>query len=182
MGNVGWFAKTLPPLVGAGESVVEVGAGLGELAHTLTGRGLRIDALDRCPKPASWPRDREWYQTDVESFAGWHRYPVVMGNLILHQFPQETLSSLGAHWDTHARLLVFCEPARRKRSQHLFAVAAPLIGANHVSRHDGHVSIAAGFLDDELPAHLGLNSARWRWEIQTTFFGAYRLIARRLDS
>ena len=31
---------------------------------------------------------------------------------------------------------------------------APLLGANHVSLHDAHVSIAAGFLGDELPRAL----------------------------
>jgi hypothetical protein len=53
--------------------------------------------------------------------------------------------------------------------------------ANHVSRHDGHVSIAAGFIDNELPHQLGLPAARWTWQVHTTFFGAYRVVAHRRD-
>jgi 2-polyprenyl-3-methyl-5-hydroxy-6-metoxy-1,4-benzoquinol methylase len=179
MGNVRWFVRTLPPLVGAGERVLELGAGLGELAGELARRGPHVDGLDRWPVPPDWPEGRTWHQTDLETFAGWEDYPVVIGNMILHQFEPDTLRDLGAHLDRHARLLVFCEPARRRRSQRLFAVAAPLMGANHVSRHDGHVSIAAGFLEHELPAQLGLAPDRWTWRLQTTFFGAYRLVAAR---
>ncbi len=179
MGNVRWFMRTLPPLVRSGEAVLELGAGLGELARELARHGPRVDGLDRWPRPRTWPADRTWHQTDLETFAVWDEYPVVIGNMILHQFSPEALRDLGAHLDRHARLLVFCEPARRRRSQRLFAVAAPLMGANHVSRHDGHVSIAAGFLDNELPVQLGLPADRWTWRIQTTFFGAYRMVAER---
>lgn len=182
MGNTRWFARTLPPLVQASALVLELGAGLGELAHRLAGHGLRVDGLDRWPAPDAWPSDRVWHQADLEAFAGWAGYPVVIGNMILHQFTPEVLRTLGRHLDVHARLLVFCEPVRVRRSQYLFAVAAPLIGANHVSRHDGRVSIAAGFLGDELPRHLGLDPDRWTWRIRTTFLGAYRVVARRRDT
>lgn len=181
MGNVRWFVRTLPPLVEADERVLELGAGLGELANELASHGPQIDGLDLWPQPRDWPAGRNWHQADLEQFSDWARYRVVMGNMILHQFPPESLADLGAHLNAHARLLVFCEPARRRRSQRLFALAAPLFGANHISRHDGHVSIAAGFLDDELPRQLGLSPARWRWEIGCTFFGAYRLVAHRLE-
>lgn len=181
MGNVRWFVRTLPPLVPAGEPVLELGAGLGELADELTLLGPSIDGLDLWPRPRHWADGRTWHQTDLEAFSGWTRYRTVIGNMILHQFPTETLALLGAQLDAHAQLLVFCEPARRRRSQRLFALAAPLFGANHVSRHDGHVSIGAGFLDDELPRQLGLPSHRWSWKTHTTFLGAYRLIARRIS-
>lgn len=179
MGNARWFERNLPSRVAPAETVLELGAGLGELANALSGQGVRTDALDRWPQPPCWPGGRAWHQTDLETFDQWARYPVVIGNLILHQFPDPTLRELGAHLDTHARLLLFCEPVRRRGSQHLLAAVAPLIGANHVSRHDGHVSIEAGFIANELPARLGLSPDRWRWEVRTTLFGAYRLVAQR---
>ncbi len=182
MGNTRWFVRTLPPLVAPDEAVLELGAGLGELANALARHGVRPDALDRWPAPLGWPTDRTWHQTDLETFDQWDRHPVVIGNMILHQFPDTTLLALGARLDAHARLLIFCEPVRRRCSQHLLAAVVPLIRANHVSRHDGHVSIEAGFLDNELPTRLGLSSERWQWEIHTTVFGAYRLIARRRPS
>jgi len=181
MGNTRWFVQTLPSRVTPGEGVLEIGAGIGELAKALDRQGLRPHALDRWPAPHDWPAGRTWFQTDLETFAQWDCHPVVIGNMILHQFPDTTLRNLGAHLDAHARLLMFCEPVRRRFSQHLYAAVVPLIRANHVSRHDGHVSIEAGFLDHELPAKLGLSPARWQWEIRTTFFGAYRMIAQRRD-
>lgn len=180
MGNARWFMRTLPSQVASGENVLELGAGLGELADELTRLGPRIDGLDLWPRPRHWSSDRIWHQTDLEEFADWARYRTVIGNMIMHQFPAEALARLGAQLDEHAQLLVFCEPARRRRSQRLFALAAPLFGANHVSRHDGHVSIGAGFLNDELPRQLGLPAHRWSWNIHTTFLGAYRMVARRL--
>ncbi len=182
MGNGRWFVRTLPPLVRPGEPVLELGAGLGELAEELAHHGQRVDGLDRWPQPDRWPADRRWHQTDLESFSAWSDYPVVIGNMILHQFSPGSLIALGRHFDAHARLLVFCEPTRRRRSQRLLAVAAPLIRANHVSRHDGHVSIAAGFIDNELPKQLGLSAEHWTWQVQTTFFGAYRVVARRRNA
>jgi hypothetical protein len=54
-----------------------------------------------------------------------------------------------------------------------------LIGANHVTLHDAHVSIAAGFRGTELPRALGLDNKIWTWRHTTTIRGAYRLIAQR---
>jgi len=54
-----------------------------------------------------------------------------------------------------------------------------LLGANRVSLHDAHVSVAAGFRGDELPEMLGLRQPQWRWSCHTTMLGAYRMVARR---
>jgi hypothetical protein len=64
----------------------------------------------------------------------------------------------------------------------MFRLFAPLIGANHVSRHDANVSIAAGFRGDELPGLLGLEPERWTWRCTTTLLGAYHLIAWRRET
>ena len=79
----------------------------------------------------------------------------------------------------NARLIVACEPVRRRHFQWLFAALCALVGANHVSRHDGRVSIEAGFLGDELPALLGLDPKVWHWRVTTTGRGMYQMVAER---
>ena len=179
MGNVRWFESVIPKLTRPAERVIELGAGTGELCRTLHSRHVAADGLDRVPAPAGWSAPARWHQADIQTFTGWSDYPVVIGNLILHHFDDAGLRALGDAIRPHARVLVFSEPTRRRRCQWLWAVAAPLGGANHVTRHDGRVSIAAGFYGDELPRALGLDPALWHWKITTTWVGAYRLVAER---
>ncbi|HXA13825.1 MAG TPA: hypothetical protein VNW23_01750, partial [Opitutaceae bacterium] len=56
---------------------------------------------------------------------------------------------------------------------------SPFIGAGHVTHHDAHVSIAAGFRGDELPRALGLDEKIWSWRCTSTSLGANRMIAQR---
>lgn len=178
MRNYAWFAATLPALLEPGECVLELGAGTGELGRRLARSGVAIEGLDRWPRPDGWPATRAWHRTDLRTFARWHDYPVIIGNLILHQFSDAELRDLGERLST-ARLLVFCEPLRRRSSQTLYRLIAPLLGANHVTLHDAHVSIAAGFVHDELPRLLGLNASDWNIDCQGTWLGAYHMIATR---
>ena len=67
-------------------------------------------------------------------------------------------------------------PYNRARAPLLRALA-PMLGANHVSLHDAHVSIAAGFRDDELPRALGLDADTWDVRCTVNTLGAYRMIA-----
>jgi hypothetical protein len=76
-------------------------------------------------------------------------------------------------------VIVACEPARRRLSQILFRTLGPLLGANYVSLHDAHVSIAAGFRGDELARQLGLEADAWVIRCQTTVLGFCHLIAVR---
>lgn len=179
MGNARWFRASLAAHLRPGERVLELGAGTGELAQNLRALGPLIDGIDRVPLPQGWPASARWHQADIEQFTGWNDYPVVMGNLILHHFSEDSLRTLGAALTGHARLLIFNEPARRRYLQRVWAMAAPLAGANPVTQHDGYVSIGAGFCADELPHSLGLDPLRWDWRVTTTWLGAYRLIAQR---
>ncbi len=179
MDNAPWFRAALASRVLPGERVLELGSGTGELAAVLRSVAPLFDSIDRVPRPPAWPADARWHQADIMEFAGWSDYPVVIGNLILHHFDDEALRDLGNALSPHARLLVFSEPTRKRLNQWLWNVAAPLGGANHVTRHDGRVSIAAGFRHDELPRALGLDPALWSWQITNSWLGAYRLIAER---
>jgi len=179
MGNHRWFARTLPPRLRPGEPVLELGAGTGELMERLAVAGTSVTGLDLCPPPAHRPASPRWIQHDLTAFTGYAAYPVVIGNLILHHFSAETLAQLGRHWRQHARLLLFSEPVRRRVSQHLIRGLGPVFGANRVTLHDAHVSIAAGFRGDDLIRQLDLPDTEWDCSVTCTLGGAYRLVAQR---
>jgi hypothetical protein len=179
VGNHRWFERTLPPLMRPGEMALELGAGTGELGLKLAGRGVTVAGLDLWPRPRAWPSENPWHVADLRTFENYDRYDVVFGNLIFHQFSDEELHALGTRLRQRVRLIVACEPARRRVSQILFRALAPLFGANHVSLHDGHVSIAAGFRGDELARTFGLARDAWHVRCDTTTLGVYRMIALR---
>ncbi len=179
MGNHRWFKQTLPPLLRSGESILELGAGTGELAQRLAAHGMSVTGLDLCPPPAAQQTAHRWLQTDLTTFTGYAGYPVIIGNLILHHFSDEILGQLGRQWRRHARLLIFSEPVRRRFSQLLIRGLGPLFGANRVTLHDATVSIAAGFRGDELIRRLDLPASEWTGSVTCTLGGAYRLVARR---
>lgn len=182
MRNHAWIERALPPLLGPGERALELGAGTGELGLRLVRAGAAVDGLDLWPRPDTWPEGHAWHEADLLKFAGYGEYAAVVGNLIFHQFSAEDLAALGQRITAGGtRIVVACEPARWRSSQMLFRTLGPLLGANYVSLHDGHVSIAAGFVGEELPQALGLDPAAWRIHCSTTPLGAYRMVAVRKE-
>ena len=179
LGHYRWFERVLPRVVRRDETVLEVGAGTGDLGGRLADRGLRVAGLDLWPRPVRWPGGAAWHQRDLRSLDASIDYPIIIGNLIFHQFNDGELAAIGAGLRRHARVIMAAEPARRRVSQFLYRGIAPLFGANHVSLHDAHVSIAGGFRDHELPRALGLDPAQWHVRTSSTVLGTYRLIAER---
>lgn len=179
LGNHRWLRRTLADLVRPGERLLELGAGTGELGRGLQDAGLSVDGLDMWPRPAGWAKSSAWHVGDLRSFDGYPVYAGIVGNLIFHQFSEEDLRALGEKLQHRARIIVACEPHRRRISQVLYRAIGPLFGANHVSLHDAHVSIAAGFRDDELPAALGLAKRFWAVHISCSALGLYRMVAVR---
>jgi hypothetical protein len=109
----------------------------------------------------------------------WTDYPAIVGSLVFHHFKGDELAALGAQLTRRARLLMISEPLRSRRAAWFFSALCPLIKADPVTRHDGRVSIEAGFKGDELPVLLKLDRKDWSWRIDHTLAGAYRLIAER---
>ncbi|MEO6246399.1 MAG: hypothetical protein ABIQ12_13275 [Opitutaceae bacterium] len=179
LGNHRWLGRTVPRLIRPGELALELGAGTGELGRLLHRHSLKLDGLDRWPRPADWPAARRWHEADLLTFEGYASYAVVVGNLIFHQFSDEELAGLGKKLREHARVVVACEPQRRRISQLLYRTLGPLFGANRVSLHDAHVSIAAGFRGNELPRALGLAAPDWKIRCSSTLLGLNRMIAVR---
>ncbi len=179
MGNTAWFVRVLPPLLRPGERVLELGAGTGELARRLGERGVAVDGLDRCPPPDDWPAERAWHVADLRAFDGYGAYAAVIGNLIFHHLTDDELAELGARLRRTTRMILVSEPTRSPFAQRMFSWFGPCFGANRVTRHDAHVSIAAGFLGDELPRSLGLTRDAWDLRCTTTMLGACRMVAQR---
>lgn len=181
MGNPAWFRRTVCPRIHKGERALEIGAGTGELARQLAIWGVPTDGLDRVPPPVHWPSTLAWHSDDLRSFAHYADYPVVLGNLIFHHLSDEELGELGEKLRPSARLIAACEPARRPLSQIFLRILGPLVGANQVTLHDAHVSIAGGFSGKELPNALGLFEPEWKIECTENVTGAYHLIATRRE-
>jgi SAM-dependent methyltransferase len=176
IGTHRWLERILPLLLHSTDTVLEIGAGTGELGLRLAHRGVKIAGLDLWPRPVLWPVNSPWHREDLRAFGGYGDYRVIIGNLIFHQFSDADLAALGTKLQS-ARLIVACEPQRRRLSQVLYRTLAPLLGANYVSLHDAHVSIAAGFRGDELAEALGLRSPEWEVRCASTLLGTHRMIA-----
>ncbi len=180
MGNAGWFRRALAPRLRSGERLLEIGAGDGTLGRSLMDKGLGVVAgIDLAGRPPLWPERAPWLQNSVFQFTDWADYPVVIGNLVFHHFKDDELAIIGTHLNRHARLIVASEPPRIRRAVQVFSALCPLIRADPVTRHDGRVSIQAGFRGDELPSLLGLDPKAWSWRIDQVWRGAYRLVAER---
>lgn len=182
MGNHRWFARTLPSILRPDDRIIELGAGAGDLGLHLRRKKVipagGLTGLDRCSRPKSWPEEWGWIQEDLVECATLKDYSVIMANLLHHQFSDHALRQLGRCIEHAPRAIVCVEPARRRIHQVQLKFLAAF-GLHQVSRHDGHVSIAAGFRKRELPILLGLTNDEWRIQIFTTFLGAYRMVATR---
>lgn len=179
LGNWSWFAREVGGRMLPGERALELGAGTGELGEIMQRQGIPWDGIDRAPRPASWPAGARWHQTDIFEFADWDSYAVVAGNLILHHFDRDQLARLGAALMRRARLIMVGDLRRGPWQRFSFSVYARWIGANHVSLHDGALSVRAGFRGHELAEQLGLSPKQWTIEFPRGHTSAYRMIAMR---
>lgn len=179
MGNERWFARTAFPHLPPDACVVDLGAGEGRLGLALARQrpDARASGIDLIPAPPAWPAGYAWTQGDWRE-ASLAKADAVLGNMILHQFEDPDLRALGQRIAASSVcLLAFVEPARSAWHVWQLRLLAPAL--HPVTRHDGAVSIRAGFRGAELPALLGLDAPRWRVSVNHTPLGAYRLLAER---
>jgi SAM-dependent methyltransferase len=185
MGNWRWLARELQRLARPGERVLEIGAGSADFLHWLSrsrpGGALdfEVTGLDLAPRPKDWPQGRGWHQADLLDFDGFDAFDVVLASLTLHHFAPDQLAVLGKRLAGGPRVVLACEPARRRL--HLWqARALVLLGINRVTRHDAPASVGAGFRGRELPDALGLHLPAWSVVLASTWLGGYRMAAVRL--
>jgi len=179
MGNFSWIMATLEKHAASmGQGVVELGAGDGRLLDRLADRfpEVRFSAYDLAPRPDDLSDRIVWLKGDLFDSPFPENGGVLFANLFLHHFENPALARL-AGWCDAFDVLVFCEPDRARLPHLLGNVMSPFI--NHVTRHDMHVSIDAGFAEGEMADALGLSSARWNIRESATLRGARRFLATR---
>ncbi len=179
LGNWRWLQHVVPSRLQPGDRVLEIGAGAGELGQMMAARGIVWDGLDRAPRPANWPAHARWHQVDLFEFDRWNEYPIVVGNLFFHHFEAAQLAALGERLRQHARAIFVGDLRRGWLQLALFNLLAFAIRANYVSRHDGNLSIRAGFRKNELAEALQLHPHTWDARPVWGQICAYRWIAER---
>ncbi len=179
MGNERWVRRTLARFPAATQGgIVELGAGDGRLCSALATAFPEspVTGLDLAPAPAGLAPKVKWLRGDLFTQAPPTPGGVRIANLFLHHFEGESLAALG-RWLENAELLVFNEPNRASLPHWLGRLMHPWI--NHVTRHDMHVSITAGFTVGEIQQLLGLDPARWTFEETSTWRGSRRVVGWR---
>jgi hypothetical protein len=181
MGNHRWLCRSLASKVSDHTRILELGAGDGTLARRSWNTGIASPqqwrALDIAPAPIDWPSEAHWLQTDLFALSVLPDAEIIVANLFLHHFKDEQLAGLGQLLPDSCRVIIACEPARRRRHTLQGRLLSPLARLSPVTHHDMLVSIQAGFVGKELPQALGLLG--WHLKISLTALGAYHLIAWR---
>ena len=175
--------------------ILELGCGDGRLMLEVAAhRGdrwpdARLDLLDRQPlvddatlaayAAAGWQARTlvadviDWAENDAGA-----RWDLIVANLFLHHFDGASLRRLLAACARRADALAACEPRRSR-----FALAAShlifFLGANAVTRHDGVLSVRAGFIDHELGAAWPGEAAAWQLDEYDDGLFTHCLVATR---
>jgi len=144
---------------------VEIGAGDGTVllavAKRLRSSGVTADVLLIDKQPVFSETTREAFGalgwsvkqvvadvlTDLES--AFARADVIISNMFLHHFQDAELRQIFTELCRKTDLVVVIEP-RRSRPIMIAGSLLWLLGCNAVTRHDGAVSIRAGFRDQEM--------------------------------
>ncbi len=182
MGNYRWIARKMADHDVEIDQWLELGAGDGELANHIEFR-KPVTGLDFAPRPAGWPEAWDWKSGDLFStlpdIARQSGAIGIVANLFLHHFSDEQLGAIGELFGRKVKVLIFSEPARNWIHRAQGYLAHPFI--NHVTKHDMHVSIEAGFRKSELIDLLRLNDRFQVVESSHSLFGSYRVVARMND-
>lgn len=175
LGNFRWLNRQLRVL--NAKRIVEIGAGDARFARTFAEENPDVEyvAIDLAPKPDSMPKNIKWLQGDLFDRLQEVQGDVLVANLFLHHLDEAQLGELGQQLPNFQAVLS-SEPARFGIF-HAGGYALRIFGINEVTKHDLHVSIDAGFRNDELPEWLGLNGDDWSTQTRHTMLGMYRMVA-----
>lgn len=176
MGNERWILRSVSRFSEAiPHGISEIGAGDGHLTRRLAEKfpATIIHAYDLSPAPPDLPPNIHWHKGDLFSIDPPPSGGILIANLFLHHFEGDMLRQLGKISENF-RALIFSEPARGRFPHLLGNLMHPLV--NHVTRHDMHVSIDAGFIPGELPRLMSLSSKRLQIQEHSTWRGSLRML------
>jgi hypothetical protein len=180
MGNESWILKTIRQFPeAAAKSICELGAGDGTLSEKLAMEfpRVRVTAYDLAPRPRNLDSRVHWSRGDIFETSRDLRGGILVANLFLHHFEGASLERLGEICEGF-EVVVFNEPSRDSVSHFLGHLLDPFV--NHVTRHDMHVSIDAGFLPGELASLMGLSVKHWQIQEDSTWRGAVHMLGCRI--
>ena len=161
-----------------GLRLLEIGCGDGRLLLDVARHagerwpGAHVDLLDRQPivdaatlaayAACGWQaRSVAADVLDWARAAVGERWDAVVANLFLHHFDGRALRNVLAGCARRADALVACEP-RRSRMALAASHLIGFLGASAVTRHDGVVSVRAGFVDAELTSAWPARGDGWQ--------------------
>jgi len=190
MGNHRIMAAALKANAGGtSKQITELGAGDGHFLLRVAGktgwRDRNASLLDlqkniSAETIAAFTRLGWNAQAIVDDVFAWDgAADIVVANLFLHHFDDARLRELLQKISGRTRLFIAVEP-------HRFAFPAVcghllrLIGCNTVTRHDGTISVRAGFIDRELSA-LWPNQGRWQLVERRAGWFSHLFIAKKIS-
>lgn len=196
MGHPRLMARALQENLPTGEvpRIVELGAGDGlfllSVARRLRGEwpgveAILVDRLDVLEPQTRGDFERLGWRVraEISEAAQWLRQPAaasssaILSNLFLHQFRAEPLAEMFRLATHSARLIIALEP-RRSRLSRFCGPLLWLAGCGPVTRHDGPISVRAGFDGGELSA-LWPDAADWHLAERPAGLFSHLFIARR---
>jgi hypothetical protein len=127
-------------------------------------RPLTVDALEWARAPRPQQRSSRW--------------DVVLANLFLHHFDDAGLRELLAAAAERCNAFVACEP-RRSAVALAGSQLLPALGVSADTRHDGVVSVRAGFLGDDLSRLWPASQTPWRLLERRAGFFSHLFVAVR---
>jgi hypothetical protein len=186
MGHARIMARRLEEMLPAERAwdLTEVGAGDGTLAAALVGRLRsgrrpqsvtlvdRVSLVDRETRNAFSRVDCDLSAVRADVFDWLKSAPratVIVANLFLHHFEDETLARLLERIADRCAAFIACEP-RRSRLNLAASRMIGICGCNGVTRHDAVASVRAGFAAEEIsrlwPADTG-------WDLEERGVGVF---------
>ena len=175
MGNNAWI---LSQISSETKFITEIGSGDGYLLNLISKQfpHAELTAYDLAPRRENLPAKVRWIQGDILHLPPARSGGLLIANLFLHHFTDKQLGKL-AQWLHHFDTLIFNEPLRSKLPLLLGKAAYPFI--HPITRHDMRVSIEAGFVIDEIPSILHLDSHGFTSQEIATWRGSLRLSSKK---
>jgi 2-polyprenyl-3-methyl-5-hydroxy-6-metoxy-1,4-benzoquinol methylase len=173
MGNARHIARELGSSV---RTLLDLGAGDGDLARRVARPGMRVTLVDRIrfPEITGFARAQDDVHRYLEKTD--QRFDAIIANLFLHHLARDALRALLELVAKRTAFFIACEP-RRSRMALSASRLTWALGASAVTRHDARASVHAGFRGREL-SELWPQDAAWRLSERAAWPFSHLFVAR----